>query len=413
MANQGLPLAGVRVLELTHVVAGPTAGMLLADLGADVCKVEHPTTGDTARNQHNSGGTFLPLNRNKKSIALDLRSEDGKEVFRRLVERADVVIDNLAPGALDRLGVDYDWGSQVNPRIIYCSIKGFLDGPYADRPLLDELAQMMGGLAFVTGFPGQPLRAGASIIDMGAATYGVLGLLAALYRRQETGRGDNVRAGLFETVVFFMTSHFTRAQLTGQDAQPRAGRESGMGNFMGWGVYQLFPTRDGRPVFIAVTSNRLWKRLCEVLGYDDWGADPKYDDDYKRTELRKEIAERISATVRELEFSDITKRLYESGIPFAPVNSVKDLFDEPHLQEGGYWFTVDVPSYSGLKMPTLPITLHETEPVTVRLGPPQLGEHTDAVLKELGYSTEEIETLKQRKVVRRSDQTLQISTEWE
>jgi crotonobetainyl-CoA:carnitine CoA-transferase CaiB-like acyl-CoA transferase len=405
---QRLPLEGVRVVELTHIVAGPSGGLILADLGADVTKVEHPQTGDSARSQANFGATFFSFNRNKKSLAVDLRTHAGQEVFRRLVERSDVVLDNLAPGSLDRLGLGYEWGSQVNPGIIYCGVKGFLPGPYESRLMLDELAQMMGGLAYLTGFKDQPLRAGGSIIDIGAATYGVVGILAALYRRQQTGLGDDIRAGLFETCVFWINQQFARAQLSGKDPQPRAGRESGMGDQMGWGVYQLFPTRDERVVFIAVTSNRHWKRLCKVLGYDDWADDPAFQDNHGRSRERKRISERIAASVRELDFDDIVSRLDAAEVPYAPVNSPRDVLNERHLRESGFWHAVEVPDHGALQLPSLPVKLGQTEPVTVRSKPPRLGEHTDSVLAELGYSPEQIEALKAEGAVRRSELMLNI-----
>src|SRR5215213_1025765 len=216
MAPDRLPLAGIRVVELGHIVAGPSGGLILADLGADVVKVEEPTSGDQSRGMPNRGATFYAYNRNKRSLALDLKAEQGRAAFGRLVASADVVLDNYAPGVLDRLGIGYGWGSELNPRVIYCSIKGFLPGPYGDRPLLDELAQMMGSMAYMTGPLGTPLRAGSSVIDIGAATYGVVATLAALVDRQRTGRGQHIQSGLFETTVFLTTQHVAQAAITGE-----------------------------------------------------------------------------------------------------------------------------------------------------------------------------------------------------
>src|SRR5262245_50267205 len=227
---QKLPLEGVRVLELSHIVAGPSGGLILGDLGADVIKVEHPVTGDTARSHSGSGSTFYSFNRNKKYLALDLAKPEGKKVFEQLVAKSDVVFDNFAPGALKRLGLDYEWGRRINPRIIYCSVKGFLPGPYEDRPFLDELAQMAGGLAYLTGLKDQPMRAGASITDIGAATYGVIGILSALYRRERTGVGDCIEAGLYETIVFWVSQYIAGAQMNGVNVPPRGARSSGMGD---------------------------------------------------------------------------------------------------------------------------------------------------------------------------------------
>src|SRR5581483_10373318 len=252
--ESGLPLSDLRVLELGHIVAGPTAGLILADLGADVIKVERPDTGDQAR--HMPGGVsalYYFLNRNKRSIALDLKAAEGKALFLRLVETADVVLDNFSPGALDGLGLGYATLAERNPRLIYLSVKGFLPGPYEQRPSLDELAQMMGGLAYMTGRRGQPMRAGASIVDTGAATYGVIGVLAALRERDRTGCGQAIVAGLFETTVFWVGQWIAWAEATGQPSTPMS--EIGQSQRMGWGIFHLFDTADEAQVFIGVTSN--------------------------------------------------------------------------------------------------------------------------------------------------------------
>ena len=388
--TEGLPLHGLRVLELGHIVAGPSAGLILADLGADVIKIEHPQSGDAARNMPNQGSTFYTFNRNKRSLALDLKAPGGLEVFGRLVRSADVVVDNFAPGTLERLGIDYLWASRLNPGIIYCSVKGFLPGPHEHRPFLDELAQMAGGLAYMTGPPGQPLRAGASVIDIGAATYGVLGVLAALYQRQFTGCGQHIRAGLFETTVFWVGPYIAGAQLTGEVPEPTPVRK--MGTQMGWAVYHLFPTADGREVFIAITSNRHWARFCTTFGLDDLLADPTLSSNRKRVAQRPRLLERIGAVVRTMPFERVLKLLAEAGIPYAPVNTPADLLDDPHLREGGRLLAVDVPEHPGLRVPSLPMLVDDIS-YRVYRRPPRLGEHTREVLQELGYSAAEVDDL--------------------
>jgi crotonobetainyl-CoA:carnitine CoA-transferase CaiB-like acyl-CoA transferase len=405
-------LAGVRVLELGHIVAGPSGGLILAELGADVCKVEDPRTGDTARNQANAGTTFFSFNRNKRSIALDLRNEAGREILGRLVRQSDVVLDNYSDGALDRLGVGYAWGSGINPHIIYCSIKGFLSGPSATRPYLDELAQMESGLAYVTGLPGQPMRAAASIVDVGAATYGVVGILAALFHRETTGQGQNIRSGLFETAVFWMNQHFAQVQLAGRSPGPRdPGDVSGIGRSMGWGLYQLFETADGTQVFIAATTNRHWQRLCEVLDLPELGANPSLSTNALRSARRPYFVPIVAEAVKRFRSDVLLQILREADIPYAPVNPPTKLIDETHLNAGNHLVEVTLPDGRSFRQPRLPIEFGappegaEAEP---RLPPPALGEHTDTILAELGYTPAAIEQLHATGAAVSSTRMLQI-----
>lgn len=407
ISKQALPLKGVRVLELSHIVAGPSGGMMLGDLGADVIKIEHPSTGDTARSQANQGNTFYTYNRNKQFLALDLRQAKGKAIFEKLVKQSDIVLDNFAPGAMKRLGLDYSWGSKVNPRIIYCSVKGFLPGPYGDRPFLDELAQMAGGIAYLTGFEGKPMRAGASITDIGAATYGVMGILAALYRREQTGVGDCIEAGLYETVVFWISQYITGAQLSGKNPPPRGEQTSGMGKAMGWGVYQLFPTKDGTQVFIAVTGNRHWTGLCDALGFDDWKNAPEFNNNRKRTAEKWRIAERITEAVKQLTYEDITARLYKALVPYSPVGTPLSILGDKHMGEADRWMQLKVGD-KAFKVPKMPFSMSGTQDFEAQKQPAFLGEHTDAILASLGYTQSDIDALKAEKVVLRSKQMLNI-----
>lgn len=401
------PLAGVKVLELAHIVAGPSAGVMLADLGAEVLKIEHPDIGDTARNQANQGAGFLSFNRNKDSLALDLTKPEGKQIFDQLVLRSDIVLNNYSPGALDRLGLGYERARTFNPKIIYCAVKGFLPGPYWNRPLLDELAQMAGGLAYLTGPKGRPLRAGASITDIGAATYAVVGILAALFRRERTGEGEDIEAGLFETIVFWLSQQLALAQITGKDPEPRGGgSSSGMGKVMGWGVYRLFDTMDDRQVFIAVTSNRHWKGLCETLGFDDWRDAAEFDSNRKRSAVRAHIAERVEVAVKEWHYEDLTNRLAVAKVPFAPVNTPLSLLEDRHLNEGLRWLNVEGAGRQ-VRVPKMPLSFRGLT-FSVRSQPPKLGQHTDKVLSELGYNSAEIEALKAANVVLTSERMLNI-----
>ena len=385
-----LPLTGVRVLELTHIVAGPSGGALFADLGADVVKVEEPRVGDQSRAMANQGSTFYALNRNKRSLALDLKTAAGKEVFARLVRGADVVLDNYAPGVLERLGIGYEWGASLNPGIVYCSVKGFLPGPYGERPLLDELAQMMGGMAYMTGPLGQPLRAGSSIIDIGAATYGVVATLAALYDRQRTGRGQRIQAGLFESTVWFNAQHLAQASVTGETPLPMPSR--GMGSRLGWGVYQLFATRDERQVFIAITSNAHWSRFCEEFGLGDLGSDPELDSNAKRCVHRPRVIPRIEALTAGLTADELIARLERAQVPYAPLNTPSDLLEDEHLNSGGKLLEVETAEGKPIKIPATPVSSNAFS-LGVSHQPPALGQHSREVLREAGYDEAEIEAL--------------------
>ena len=388
--QNALPLAGLRVLELGHIVAGPTASLILADLGADVIKVENPDGGDQARRMPGAGSGYYYFNRNKRSVALDLKSPRGKAAFLALVRRADICLDNYAPGALDRLGLGYATLAAANPRLVHMAIKGFLPGPYEHRPSLDELAQMMGGLAFMTGPRGQPMRAGASVIDVGAATYGVIGVLAALRQREVTGEGQLITAGLFETSVYWVGQWMAIAQLGGEPSSPMP--EIRQGQRMGWGVYRLFETADGDELFIGITSNPHWDRFCAEFGLDALHADPKYADNRTRVANRNELAARIAELVRTLGSEEAQQRLKKAGVPFAPLRRPDQLADDPQLNDAGQLMATPMPDGSTARLPKLPIKSDRID-MTLRRAAPRLGEHSEAVLTALGYSREEIERL--------------------
>jgi crotonobetainyl-CoA:carnitine CoA-transferase CaiB-like acyl-CoA transferase len=395
-APDRLPLEGLRVLELGHIVAGPTASLILADLGADVIKIEHPDGGDQARRMPGAGSGYYFFNRNKRSIAIDLKSPKGKALLLTLVRSADVCLDNYAPGALDRLGLGYDVLTAENPRLVYMAIKGFLPGPYEHRPSLDELAQMMGGLAFMTGPPGRPLRAGASIIDIGAATYGVIGILAALVRRGETGRGQMITSGLFETTVFWVGQWMARAVATGQPSRPMA--EIGQSIRMGWGIFHLFATADDEQVFIGVTSNAHWERFCAAMGLPELFADERLDSNEKRVSAQEWMLPPIRDAVARHTSAALQQLLERAGVPYAPLRRPDQLLDDPHLIASGQLLPVPMADGRIGNLPKLPFT-SDAYDFTVRLPPPGLGEHTRAVLAEAGLPAAEIDALIAAKVV--------------
>ena len=396
--TDALPLDGLRVLELGHIIAGPSAGLLLADLGADVIKVERPGEGDQTRGMPTGlSANFHFLNRNKRSIAVDLKgSSDGRALFLRLVATSDVVIDNFAYGAVEGLGLGYDVLARTNPGIIYLALKGFLPGPYEARPFLDELAQMSAGLAFMTGPPGQPMRAGASIVDVGAAAYGVIAVLAALQQRARTGVGQKITSGLFETTVFLVAQWIASHAATGEPSVPLS--ELKQGTRMGWGIYQLFTAADGQEVFIGVTSNAHWERFCKEFALDDLLGDARLTDNAKRVAARGWLPARIAEEIRRYSSAELTERLDRARVPFAPLRRPDQLVDDPHLNEARQFVDTPLPGGRTAKLPKLPVRSTAFE-FGLRRPAPDLGEHTREILEELGLSKDEIDALASRRII--------------
>ena len=392
-----LPLVGTRVLELGHIVAGPTAGVILADLGADVIKIEDPSRGgDQARKSPMGASTFYFLNRNKRSLAVNLKEPEGKELFIKFASASDVVLDNYAPGVLERLGVGYEPVSKLNPRIIYCSINGFLKGPYAHRPALDEVAQMMGGIAYMTGLPDRPLRIGASVTDISVASYGVIGILSALLQRNQTGRGQRLISGLFETVVFWVGQHLAHFAMSGERPLPMPVRK--MGTRFRWGVFDLFRAADGKQVFIGITSNRHWETFCAEFEQTELGSHPELHDNEARTRARDWLLPRVQEIVERYDGKELMNKLEKAEVPYAPVNTPADLYEDPYLMgHENRLLPVDT-GHKTIRLPALPFESDEFQ-FSVRRQPPRLGEHTREILQELGLSSADIDRLAKNKVV--------------
>ena len=395
---ESLPLDGLRVLELGHIVAGPSAGLLFADLGADVVKVERPGEGDQSRGMPaGNSANFHFLNRNKRSIAVDLKgSTDGRELFLRLVRSSDIVIDNFAYGAVEGLGLGYDVLAKTNPRIIYLALKGFLPGPYEARPFLDELAQMAAGLAFMTGPKGQPMRAGASIVDVCAAAYGVIAVLAALQQRARTGVGQKITSGLYETTVFWVGQWLASFAATGEPSVPMP--EMRQGTRMGWGVYQLFTAADGEQVFIGITSNAHWERFCKEFGLDDLLGDEALNDNAKRVAARGCLPKRLGEEMLRYPSGVLAERLERARVPFAPLRRPDQLVDDPHLNASHQLMDTPLPGRGTAKLPKLPVRSTAFE-FGLRRAAPRLGEHTREVLLEYGLTNDEIDALASRRVI--------------
>ena len=388
------PLTGIKVIEMTHMVMGPAVGAILGDLGAEVIKIE-PISGDKTRVLKKSGsGYFLTYNRNKRSLAMDIKKEEGKKIVQSLIRKSDVFIENFRPGAMDKLGFSYEEFSKLNSELIYCSAKGFLKGPYEHRTALDEVAQMMGGLAYMTGPPGRPLRAGSSVIDIMGGMFGAIAILAALQERQTTKKGQKVTSALYENVVYLMGQHMAQTATTGSPPPPMSVRVAA------WAVYDIFDTKDGEQIFIGVVSDTQWKLFCESFGLDDYANDESLDLNKGRVEKRDVIIPRLQELFRTFTKNDLMKKLDSTGIPFAPISKPEDLFDDVHLNESGGLLDIEIPTGGKTKLPAMPINMDDRR-FDVHTPVPKVGEHTIKILEELGMDEDEINDLFDQEVVSR------------
>ena len=394
-----LPLAGMRVVEFTHMVMGPTCGMILADLGAEVIKVE-PLAGDATRRLLGSGAGFFPMfNRNKKSLAVDAKDPRGREIVLRLIAGADVFSENFKAGTMDALGLGADTLRRLNPRLVHVSHKGFLAGPYAQRTALDEVVQMMGGLAYMTGPEGRPLRAGASVNDIMGGMFGAIGALAALLRRTQTGLGGEVQSALFENNVFLVAQHMLQFAVTGQAAAPMPSRISA------WAVYDVFTVKDGAQIFLAAVSDTQWAAMCREFGFDDLLADARLSSNNDRVRAREWMLPLLRERFADFAADELAARFEANALPYAPITRPQELFDDPHLSATGGLAPLHVPADASAaghaidtRAPLLPLAI-DGQRLPLRAGPPALGEDSVSLLRELGYAPTEIEALLEARIV--------------
>ena len=388
--EQAAPLRGIKVVEFTHMVMGPTAGVILGDLGADVIKVE-PLAGDNTRRLTGSGAGYFPMyNRNKRSIALDLKKPQGQSIARQLSQSADIVLENFRSGTMAKLGLDYASLRTDHPGLIYCSLKGFLSGPYEHRVALDEVTQMMGGLAYMTGLPDRPLRAGSSVIDITGGMFGVIAILSALHRRRETGEGSHVTSALFETTAFLVGQHMAQQAVSGEAPPPMSVRQSA------WAVYDIFELDSGERLFVGIVSDTLWQRFCEEFDLSEWAADASLATNAGRVTERERLLAAIRTLFAPLSLEVLSERLARAGLPFSPINTPGDLFDDPHLRASGGLLPVHLTdgdrAGKAATLPRLPVEFGQRKPPLHR-DLPEAGAHNHEVLKELGLDDQTIADL--------------------
>lgn len=394
--SKPLPLQGIRVVEFSHMVMGPACGMVLADLGAEVIKVE-PVDGDRTRHLLGAGAGFFPMfNRNKKSVAIDLRQAEGVQAAIRLAASADVVLQNFKPGVMKKYGLDHASLSRLNPRLIYVNHTGFLPGPYEHRTALDEVVQMMGGLAYMTGRPGDPLRAGSSVNDIMGGMFGAIGAMAALMQRAQTGQGQEIDAALFENNVFLVGQHMMQYAVTGQPAAPMPERISS------WGLYDVFSVQDGAQIFLAAVSDAQWCTFCTAMGFDDLLADPALQTNNDRVRARATLMPDLRQRLAQHSAAHLAQVFEDHQLPYAPISRPEQLFDDPHLLATGGLAEVVLSdgdkAGQTAKTTLLPLRM-DGERLPVRSNPPKAGEHTVELLASLGYSAVEIEGMRQQQAV--------------
>ena len=381
-----LPLDGIRVVEISHMVMGPTCGMILGDLGAEVIKIE-PVRGDGTRRLLGAGaGFFRTFNRNKQCIAVDVETPEGREAVLQLIDTADVFIENFKPGRMQKLGLGYDALCQRNPGLIYASHKGFLSGPYDNRLALDEVVQMMAGLAYMTGPVGRPLRAGSSVNDIMGGMFGAIGVLAALNERHSTGRGREVQSALYENCVLLAAQHMQQYVVTGEAAAPMPNRISA------WAIYDVFTFAGGEQMFVAATGEGQWHALCRVLGQTALLDDPTLGSNNDRVLQRPRLLAHLAEVFAPLDAGQLALQLEANGIPFAPIRRPEELFEDPHLLQSGGMAELQLEDGSHTLMPLLPLSL-DGQRLQPRRAIARIGEHTRQVMRELGYSDAHIAQL--------------------
>jgi len=390
-------LEGIKILDLSRALAGPYCTMLLGDMGADVIKIERPGKGDDSRAWgppfiEGESAYFLSVNRNKKSITLNLKSKKGKEILFKLIKISDVLIETNRPGVMEKLGLSFEEVKEVNPKIVYCSISGFgQTGPYKLRPGFDQVIQGMGGLMSITGEENRPpIKVGVAITDVGAGMYAAIGILAALLRRNKTGEGEYIDVSMLDGTISWLTYQSGRYFASGEVPKP-----------MGSGhplivPYQAFKTKDIY-INIAVGNDSLWRKFCETMGLDI-ADDPKFSTNAKRVENKEELIKILNEILSKKTGKELLEILNKAGIPCGPIYKLNDMFSDPHVILRGMVSEIEHPKAGKIKVTGVPIKF-KNSPGKIRLPPPLLGENNFEILEEIGYKREEIEKFKEEGVI--------------
>ncbi|MET0486439.1 MAG: CaiB/BaiF CoA-transferase family protein [Candidatus Rokuibacteriota bacterium] len=398
MTTPALSLEGIRVLDLSRVLAGPFCGMLLSDLGADVIKIEDTSSGDESRTwpPHKDGesAAFLVINRNKRDMTLDLKAPEGVAILKRMVASADVLVENFRTGTMESFGLGYDELAAINPRLVYCSVSAFgRTGPRKDGAGYEALMQAFSGIMSITGEPGgPPVRAGVSFLDLTTGIFCAFGIVNALLHRVSTGLGQRVDASLLETAVTLLNYHAEGYLLTG--AQPKALGSS----HPSLSPYRTFKCRDGQWVFIAGANDRFWQRLAPALGLGHMASDPRFAVNIERVKNRRELEEALETAIAKHDREPLLKVLEEAGVPATPVNTVAQVMEDPQTAARGMIQRVVHPRLGEIPVVGTPVKFSRMK-AGVRTPAPQQGEHTDQVLAEFGYSPSDIAALRAKKVV--------------